>query len=233
MKLLSFDIEISDVFDLKPGEDIEIYGPLHIAVAATSIYRGKECLWYSIDKNGKPLVNMKNNTAHELLTYLYQAQKEGYLVCAWNGLGFDLRWIGNVADDLELAAKVALESYDPMFQFFNQRGFPVGLGAVSQAMGIEQIKSMNAADAPLEWRKGNHKAVMEYVMGDCQITNQVVKDIIDRGEVPWITKKGQLRSETMPELKTVKRVLEEPEPDQSWMDKPIPRSKYTSWIPHP
>ena len=27
MNLLSFDIEISDVFDLQPGEDLEVYAP--------------------------------------------------------------------------------------------------------------------------------------------------------------------------------------------------------------
>ena len=33
MKLLSFDIEISDIFELGKYEDIEKYAPFHISVA--------------------------------------------------------------------------------------------------------------------------------------------------------------------------------------------------------
>jgi hypothetical protein len=38
MKLLSFDIEISDVFELGKHEDMEKYAPFHISVAATAIH---------------------------------------------------------------------------------------------------------------------------------------------------------------------------------------------------
>lgn len=50
MKLLGFDIEISDIFELKPHEDINKYAPFHISVASTAIDRGEERLWYSTDK---------------------------------------------------------------------------------------------------------------------------------------------------------------------------------------
>ena len=40
MKLLSFDIEISDIFELKKNEDIEKYAPFHISVAATAVHDG-------------------------------------------------------------------------------------------------------------------------------------------------------------------------------------------------
>jgi hypothetical protein len=49
MKLLSFDIEISDVFELGKYEDIEKYAPFHISVAATAIDDGEERVWYSKD----------------------------------------------------------------------------------------------------------------------------------------------------------------------------------------
>ncbi len=40
MNYLSFDIEISDEFDVQPGEDLAQYGPFHISVAATVESRG-------------------------------------------------------------------------------------------------------------------------------------------------------------------------------------------------
>jgi len=142
MKLLSFDIELSDVFDIQPGEDMEQYAPFHISVAATAIYEGEERIWHSEDGNGQPALNLSQQRAHELLVYLDQMQQQEYMVCAWNGLSFDLKWIGHQAEDMALAAKIALKSYDPMFQFFNIAGFPVGLAKVAQAMGVEQEKLM-------------------------------------------------------------------------------------------
>ena len=233
MGLLSFDIEISDIFDLRPGQDINDFAPFHLAVASTAIHEGEERVWYSTDGDGRPLENMTSAKARELLEYLADQQAQGAAVAAWNGLGFDLQWIGYHAQDMALAARVALDSYDPMFQFFNQRGFPVGLAAVGEAMGIKQEKIMTGADAPKEWKAGNHDRVMEYVMGDSQITNAIILAIQKHREVRWRTRNGAIRSERMPKLKPVRQVLAEPVADQSWMSTPIPKKQFYEWlIPH-
>ncbi len=229
MDLLSFDIELSDVFELAENEDMEKYAPFHISVAATAITGGEERVWYSKDSEGRPLLNLTQPRAHELLEYLDEMQQKGFMVCAWNGLGFDLKWIGHQAEDVPLAARVALKSYDPMFQFFCQAGFPVKLANVAQAMGIPQEKLMNGADAPREWRAGDHQAVMDYVLGDCQMTNLLVLAIHEARQVRWVTGRGSISSKPMPHLKPVEDVLQEPEPDQSWMDSPLPRSKFCDW----
>lgn len=229
-KILSFDIEISDVFELAKNEDMEKYAPFHISVAATAIHDGEERLWYSQDTDGLPALNLTQQRAHELLEYLAQMQDDGLMVCAWNGLGFDLKWIGHQADDMRLAAQVALKSYDPMFQFFSQKGFPVGLAGVASGMDIAQEKLMDGADAPKEWRGGNYERVMKYVVGDCQMTNLIVRAIQEAGEVRWLTRDGAIRSEPMERLKTVEEVIGDPEPDQSWMDKPLPKSKFSAWL---
>lgn len=232
MKHISFDIEISDEFDLKPGEDLQKYAPFHISVAAAVDSAGASKLWHSTGADGKPSVEMTRESARELLEYLAQMQQEGWSLFAWNGLSFDLRWIGYNAGDMETAARVALGLYDPMFQFFNQRGFPVGLAAVGEAMGVPQTKLMNAADAPREWRTGNHQRVMDYVVGDCQITNQVVAAIAAQRAIRWRTKKGTLSSEPMPRFKTVAEVLCDPEPDQSWMTGGgMKREGFLEWFP--
>jgi len=98
MKLLSFDIEISDVFELRKYEDMDKYAPFHISVAATAIHRGEERVWYSEEEDGCPALNLTQQRAHELLGYLDEMQQKGFMVCAWNGLSFDLKWIGHQAD---------------------------------------------------------------------------------------------------------------------------------------
>ncbi len=229
MKLLSFDIEISDIFELARYEDMEKYAPFHISVAATAISGGEERIWYSEDGQGRPALNMSPARARQLLDYLKEMQELGYMVCAWNGLGFDLKWIGHQADAVSLAAEIALRSYDPMFQFFTQAGFPVSLAKVAQAMGIAQEKLMDGADAPKQWRAGNCRLVMDYCLGDCQMTNQVVQAIARAGQVRWVTARGSVSSKPMPRLKTVAEVITDPEPDQSWMDSPMPRSRFFQW----
>ena len=229
MKLLSFDIEISDVFELGKYDDIEKYAPFHLAVAATAVHGGEERVWYSEDEKGRPALNLTKQRVHELLEYLDEMQQSGFMVCAWNGLGFDLKWIGYQANDMALAARIALKSYDPMFQFFSQAGFPVKLAKVAQAMGVSQEKLMDGADAPKEWRAGNHQKVMDYVLGDCQMTNLIVLAIRKARQVRWVTGKGHVSSKPMPRLKPVEEVIRDPEPDQSWMDTPMPKSKFCEW----
>jgi len=158
------------------------------------------------------------------------AQQKGFKVCGWNGLGFDLKWIGHQAEDMALAARIALKSYDPMFQFFNQSGFPVGLEKVAEGMGIPQEKLMEGADAPKQWRAGNHQEVMDYCLGDCQMTNLIVRAIQEERQVRWVTGKGYVSSKPMPRLKSVEEVIQDPEPDQSWMNNPLLKIKFYEWV---
>jgi hypothetical protein len=230
MKLLSFDIEISDIFELGKHEDMEKYAPFHISVGATVIHNGEERVWYSEDEEGRPALNLTRERAHDMLEYLDEMQQKGFVVCAWNGLGFDLKWLGHQANDMALGARIALKSYDPMFQFFNQAGFPIALGKVAEGMGIPQEKLMDGADAPNQWRAGNHQEVMDYCLGDCHMTNLIVCAIQMAGEVRWVTGKGHVSSKPMSRLKTVEEVIQDPEPDQSWMDNPLPKTKFCEWV---
>ena len=229
MKLLSFDIEISDVFELGKHEDMEKYAPFNISVAATAIHNGEERVWYS-EEEGLPALNLTRERAYDLLDYLDEMQQEGFMVCAWNGLSFDLKWLGHQARDMTLAARIAMKSYDPMFQFFNQAGFPVGLGKVAEGMAIPQEKLMNGADAPKKWRAGNHQEVMDYCLGDCQMTNLIVCSIQEAQQVRWVTAKGHISAKPMERLKSVEEVIQDPEPDQSWMDKPMLKTKFYEWV---
>ncbi|MBI1382230.1 MAG: hypothetical protein GC161_14225 [Planctomycetaceae bacterium] len=229
-RTLAFDIELANVFDLAPGEDLEARAPFDIACAAAVEIGGATRHWYERDAGGRPTGHLAAATAREMLAHLEAAQKAGVRVVAWNGLSFDLRWLGHVADDSELARRVALELYDPMFQFFVQRGFPVGLAAVADAMGVVETKLMGGADAPKQWAAGEYQLVLDYVAGDCRITNAVFEAIEKERRIRWRTKKGTISSEPMAKLLPVRELLHAPEPDVSWMSTPLPRSKFTAWL---
>ena len=230
MALLSFDIEIADVFELAPGEDLDARGPFHISVAATQIAGGEERLWLSREANGQPALHLSRDTARELLAYLDDAQRRGHRLLAWNGLSFDLRWIGHAAEDMATARRIARGLYDPMYQFFKLKGFPVGLGKVGAGMGVPMTKLMDGADAPVRWRNGEYDAVCDYVMGDVRMTTAIVEAIEARGELAWVTSKGTTSRVAMRELRPVEACLEDPVPDQSWMATPLPDAKFRGWL---
>ncbi|KKN71328.1 hypothetical protein LCGC14_0422380 [marine sediment metagenome] len=220
-KILSFDIELSDIIEV---QELNTSKDLHISVAATVILGEKGAAWYSYG-----LDTATKEICLNLLRYLSIQQDSGYKVCAWNGLGFDLKWIGHNAEDMELAKQVALRSYDPMFQFYNQRGFPIGLASVAKAFGIEQEKSMHGSEAPVRWKEGRKQEVIDYVIGDCELTNQIVEKIIGTGGIVWMPQSGIKAGEPMI-LKTVAEVLLDPLPDQGWMTNTIPREQFTGWL---
>lgn len=227
---VAFDIEIGNEFELKPGEDLDSHGPFDITVAAWCDESAGVRHWFTPDGSGQAGPMMTAETAKGMLQELRRRQLAGDRLVAWNGLSFDLRWVGVAAGDPGLAREVALDLIDPMFQFFVARGFPVSLAAVAEGLGVAEAKLMSGADAPGEWARGDRAKVFDYVAGDCRITLDVARRIERAGEVRWRTRRGTVSREPMPEMKAVRDLLNAPEPDTSWMDDPLPRSKFTAWL---
>src|ERR1035437_8521476 len=203
-KLLGVDIETSE-----QAQDDKI-SPITVASTVTSdgeerawfshptdmsiygmIGKGKDENWSNFSPDGKLAPLMSKETACAMLNYMEEKVKQGYALCAWNGAGFDLKMIGHLADKLELAGKLALGLYDPMYQILTQKGFPVGLKAVQQGLGITQEKSMAGKDAPDAWAKGEFQRVIGYVIGDSQITVKVMLGIAKAEGISWVTQKGK------------------------------------------
>lgn len=229
---ITFDTELATIIDdAEAGGNWAERGPFDFSVAATSDQDGITAIWHSTEEDGRPAMVMTRDKAKELLRHLREAQMSGVPIVTWNGLGFDLRWLGVAADDVELAAQIALDHFDPMFQFFCQRGFPVGLAKVGEGLGVAQTKSMSGKDAPKAWREGRHAEVIDYVRGDAQITAAIIRRIVEERGVRWRTQRGTLSGEPVPQLRPVRELIELPTPDQSWMSEPIPKSKFFEWIP--
>jgi hypothetical protein len=228
--MLAFDIELASVVEIPPGGDLDSLGPFDLAVAACRDDRGGACTWHGVEAE-RPAARMSASDARAVLLHLRERQLDGECVVAWNGVGFDLKWLGHAAADMRLAGEVALETCDPMLQIFHMRGFPVALASVAEGMGVEQKKSMHGAEAPIAWRDGEHARVIEYVHGDCHLTLEVARRIVAMRALRWITKKGTPASEPMTRLMKARELFLGPAPDQSWMSTPIPRERFFAWIP--
>lgn len=229
-RVIAFDIEIANEFELGPGDDLDRFAPFDISVAASTTRDGSVRHWYAKEANGKPARHIDAALARDVLQFLRREQEGGSIVAAWNGMAFDVRWLGHVANDAELAAAVALDLYDPMFQFVSKRGFPISLAAACDGLGVVETKLMSGADAPKEWARGNHQKVLDYVAGDCRLTRDVVERIIARREIRWRTKKGTLSSEPFAKLERVRDVMRVPAPDTSWMSDPKPWESWFAWL---
>lgn len=242
--LIGFDIETSE-----QAQDDRV-SPITVASTVTS--DGEKRAWFSIAGDpsfvgivgkqrdetwapptgkGNPDQLMSKGVALAMLQYMDDKRKNGYAVCAWNGAGFDLKMLGHIAEDLELAGRIAMDLYDPMFQILTVKGYPVGLSAVQKGLGISQEKSMAGKDAPDAWKNGEFQKVIGYVVGDSEITVQAVLAIAKAGGVNWTAKSGKPNSLRFDRFKTIAECLLEKDPDNSWMDKPIDRKQIVAWIP--
>lgn len=228
--MIAFDIELASVVDIPAGGDLDQLGPFDLAVAAARDDRGGTWTWHGVE-DGRPASKMSSADARAVLVHLRERQLAGEHVVAWNGVGFDLKWLGAAADAARLAGEVALDSFDPMLQIFHARGFPIALAAAAEGLGVAAKKSMHGAEAPKAWARGEHDRVIEYVNGDCALTLEVAQRILATKGMRWITKKGTPATEPMARFLTAREMLCLPPPDQSWMSTPIPRERFYAWIP--
>jgi guanylate kinase len=242
--LLAFDIETSE-----QAQDNKI-SPITVASTVTldgdkrawfshptdksivgMIGRGQDEDWSNFSPDGQLAPLMSKETALAMLKYMEEKQNQGYSLCAWNGAGFDLKMIGFLAGDVELAGRMALDLIDPMYQVLSMKGYPVGLSAVQKGLGTEQAKSMSGADAPDAWANGEYQKVISYVIGDSEMTVEIIQAIAKVGGIKWMAKSGKPNSLMLQSFKTVAECLMDPEPNNSWMDKPINRRDIIAWIP--
>ena len=86
------------------------------------------------------------------------------------------------------------------------------------------------SDLVRRWQAGDHDAVCEYVLGDVRMTTAIVEAIEARREIAWVTSRGTTSRVAVRELRPVESCLQDPLPDQSWMDAPLSDTKFTGWL---
>jgi len=256
VKYLALDLETSAI--LKKDERLEdCYDRLGISIAATFAEgETRPFLWYGPDQS------IDRDEACVLVRYLIKMCERGYIPVTWNGASFDFRVLAYTSDMWPECRRLALGHYDPMLQFFCERGFPVGLQKVSMAMGCSgKTEGMHGDLVPKMWADGRREEVKKYVAQDVIVTAEVFREIKKRSAIAWYTRNGNLRyHKLVGGLLTVREAMELPLPDVSWMRKecvyckkrvlssamacsdcgceefkggPWPRSKFTGWLKSP
>lgn len=231
-KYLAFDLETAKILPEDFGGDLMAHRPLGIACAATwATGVGNARLFYSQEPEGSPSPKMHREDLSALVDDLLEQIDAGYTLVTWNGLGFDFDILAEESGRLDDCRRLAREHVDMMFHIFCQKGFPVGLNAAAQAIGLAKPKGVDGAVAPELWRDGEYETVLDYVARDCELTLALAEQSEAAQHFRWITRRGTTSRLRLDGLwLTVAEALQLPEPDTSWMDDPWSRSKFTAWL---
>lgn len=229
-KFLAFDIETAtDV----PGDDFDwrLFRPLGISCAATlSTDDEAPRLWYGGQGASAATSKMQRDEAVTLVDYLLAMADSGFTIVTWNGLAFDFDVLAEESGRLAECRQLALEQVDMMFHIFCVKGFPVGLDSAARGTGVAgKPAGMSGIKAPQLWLRGRHQEVLNYVAQDVRTTLNLAHRCDRQRSLRWITRKGSPSVCALPRgwLK-VKDALRLPEPDISWMDKPMSRNQFTA-----
>lgn len=230
-KFVGFDLEIAKEI----GEDSwESYRPLGITCAA--LYRGSARAWLHEglypEREAMKASQMPVEDCRLLVQDLQSWVAMGHTITTWNGLGFDFDVLAEESGMVEECSELALGHVDMMFQAYCILGYPIGLNTVAKAMGLAgKTEGVSGAQAPAMWREGRRQEVLDYCAQDAKTTYEVAMEGDQRQWISWTSKRNLEQRLSLPNgWLTVRECLELPLPHTSWMDKPIPRDRFTSWL---
>ena len=230
-KYLAFDIETAKILP-------EDFGDLHdhrpLGITCTAIWCSDESAavtFYSKKGDGAPAPQMTTQDLSAFVELLKLKSNSGYTIITHNGLGFDFDILAEESGQTDDCRDLALGHVDMMFHFFCGKGFPIGLNAAANAIGISKPANVDGSIAPQLWKDGVYQTVLDYVAQDCRLTLDVANTSENSKRISWITGRGTKSYFELPVgWLTVKEASKLPPPDTSWMDNPWPRSKFTGWL---
>jgi hypothetical protein len=206
-KLIAWDLEIYKVFSQEQFKEVAgnlwRLAPLGISVGAAVCSDGRKISWHS--GMGEP---MTRSTARTMLQWLVNQHAAGWRIVTWNGAAFDCRLAYEVSEWFRVCRQLALVHYDPMLQFAARYGFRIGLQAVADGLKLGD-KTMHGSQAPVLWRgdEADCQTVIEYCIGDCQLTLDIAEHIQDEGYVIWRKRNRGVTKRDLGKLKPVAQVV--------------------------
>jgi hypothetical protein len=228
-RYLAFDLETALNLPADGG-DWRSHRPLGITCAATLSVDGETVLWHARTGRGEYAPRMDRSQAVELATHLYQSYKAGWTLLTWNGLGFDFDILAEESGLHTECREMALNHVDMMFHFFCLQGYPLALDTASRGMGLQgKTAGMSGRMAPELWAGGEYQRVLDYLGQDVRATLALGLAVENAGSLRWISRSGKPAAAAIGGWRTVAEALRLPEPDTSWMSKPLSRWQFLKW----
>jgi hypothetical protein len=235
MNFLAFDIETAR--RTPDGEEWLSHRPLGISCYALAWREAdgvKTVSNYGKDGAGTPQPQMSRAECQALVHQLMNYVSQGFTLLTWNGLGFDFNVLAEESGMHAACCELARAHVDMMFHFFCLQGYPLGLNAAAKGMGLAgKVEGMDGSQAPLLWQQGAYDKVLTYVTQDVITTLELAAAVATRSQIRWRTRKGKPNRVTISHWLTVTEALALPLPSATWLRKPMPRERFTSWMEHP
>ncbi len=231
-RYIAFDIETAKNLPPYLRGDLLSYRPLGITCAATWCSdQHSPDVFYSKREDGTPAPQMTREDLSTFIDHLTSKTQSGYTIVTHNGCGFDFDVLAEESGRLRDCQSLALAHVDMLFHFFCVKGFLISLDAAAKALGKSKSAQVDGALAPQLWQDGEHDAVLRYVAEDCRLTEEIAQAGEESKKIGWITRQGKLANCDLPGgWLTVEQASRLPLPDTSWMDRPLPRSRFTAWL---
>jgi hypothetical protein len=228
---LAFDIEIANAFP-DGVSDWQAYRPLGITCAATFDGQGEPRRWYGRISDEQAAPQMSRQQTAELVAYLQAEVAAGYTLLTWNGLGFDLDVLAEESGMWAECSQLAIDHVDMMFHVFCLKGYPLSLDKAARGMQVPgKPAGMQGSLAPRYWAEGKWALVLDYVAQDARTTLALARAVEERGWLQWTSERGMRQVLPLPEgWLSVRQALALPEPDTSWMRRPLRRSRFIQWL---
>ena len=228
-KLIALDLETIKPFP--PGEQWQDHRPLGIACAATAARQGSTS-WYAQQPDGNPDERMNADDASRLVDFLMDAHRGQNTIVTWNGMGFDWQVLAEESGRTEDCRTLALHHVDMMYHLFAIKGFPLGLAAAAAGMKVGgKTEGISGVNAPEMWAAGQRQAVIDYCIHDATLTLDIAIACQSQRGLDWIARSGRPNRLPLPSgWLTVAEAARLPLPDTDWMDNPISRSTFDSWL---
>ena len=231
-KYAAFDIETGA--DIPEGEEWQDHRPLGVTCAALYAPElGEPLTWYGNDQGGEIADRMSRDELALMVRQLDLLQSHrGFTIVTWNGTGFDFDVLAEESGLRDECRRIALGHIDMMFHFFCKKGYPLGLDAAAQGMGVEgKTEGMDGAKAVQAWKEGDRETVIDYCSQDVRCTLEVAEACDRARKLNWTSRSGRSQSLSLRVgWLTVAQALKLPLPDTGWMDSAIPREKFTRWL---
>lgn len=227
---LALDIETTKPFPM--GSNWRDYAPLGISCAvAQPTDQEDPIIWADHDNQGGYADQISTYTARRMVAEL-QELSQRYTIVTWNGIGFDWPVIAQEASEYLACRKLALEHVDMMFHLFCVRGFPVSLAAALSGMGLpSKTPGIDGSMATQVWAEGDRQQVVDYCAQDARITASLAEASQRASTLNWTSRRGRILNLFLPNgWLSAQQAMALPYPDTSWMDDPIDRSVFTSWL---
>lgn len=235
-KVLAFDLEI--VKEIPEGcKNWKEIRPLGISCASTlSNTSALSTLWYHGQPQYPKEGAMTKIELQPLITNMIDHVRMGHKILTWNGLGFDFDVLAEESGRYDDCKELALNHIDMMFHFFCSKGYTLGLNTAAYGLGLGgKMGGMKGDLAPVLWASPELKdrlKVLRYVHQDAVTTLEVYETSREKKAVHWTSRAGKPNTLWLPRdgWKTVNECLDMRLPDQSWMDKPMSKEDFMTWL---